>query len=495
MSTMENQYSQSQSHISQHDREQEHEHDSSSTSSDGNNYQSASTGDSSMGNNGNNNNNNGNFDTALLETIFYNEMMQMGGADGGSSSSLSPDFLAYLSADPLTQVSSSGVGDASAVGDGGFVETAPADDSALAERALLSDFGVLAPPTIPQQQQQPPPQQQAPPPLPVQSAPLIHAPPTTGIPHPTQQPPAPFHTDQAQLQPPLPPQPLPQQALALPSQPLPQTSVTTSTSQPPTPLPTPLPTATAPSSSSSSNLVLSQEGPQQLVSQFAAIAQRLGVSLPTTLLKSLTAAAAARMQNQTKPHPVPLPSGNGHATATINNNNGAATATIMLQQAPAGPSIPPVVGPDVIARGTAEAAIAAVTETRKRAAELAALSQDSRPSEATATAAAASSASTTKPPSYSKRRKKPRLADCESKLASLRAENEVLKRHLDNVTNQSKKFLLERRQAEHALKTLFKEKAGPEQINPVISKFSEMYSDYGRHRHHELSFHLQQLEK
>mmetsp|Transcript_10076 Transcript_10076/g.14250 ORF Transcript_10076/g.14250 Transcript_10076/m.14250 type:complete len:207 (+) Transcript_10076:848-1468(+) len=71
----------------------------------------------------------------------------------------------------------------------------------------------------------------------------------------------------------------------------------------------------------------------------------------------------------------------------------------------------------------------------------------------------------------------------------------MLKRHLENVTNKSNKFLNERKRAEKDLQKLTKEGAGNEQINPVIHNYSEMYSDYGRHRNQELTFHLEQLGK
>ena len=50
-------------------------------------------------------------------------------------------------------------------------------------------------------------------------------------------------------------------------------------------------------------------------------------------------------------------------------------------------------------------------------------------------------------PTYSKRRKKPRLSDCETKLAQLKAENEQLKRHLQNVSNKAHKFDKEKEEA------------------------------------------------
>lgn len=97
-------------------------------------------------------------------------------------------------------------------------------------------------------------------------------------------------------------------------------------------------------------------------------------------------------------------------------------------------------------------------------------------------------------PQY-KRRKKPRLEDCESRVAALRAENETLKRHLDNITNKREKFDKERAAAEKKMKDMVTKGAKDEELNNVLAKFTEMYSDYGKHRHEELTFHLDQLEK
>lgn len=231
-----------------------------------------------------------------------------------------------------------------------------------------------------------------------------------------------------------------------------------------------------------------QERAKQLVSQFATLASRLGVSLPQNLLQSLVASAAIKEANKTGEETALTPSSQPAVTGTIKIGTTpvassqekttpfvTASATGVSSAIPSSSSqIPPEV--KEIA-DTAQAAISAVLETRKRG------------------HSSESSAAPANKPLYSKRRKKPRLVDCESKLASLRAENEMLKRHLENVTNKSNKFLNERKRAEKDLQKLTKEGAGNEQINPVIHNYSEMYSDYGRHRNQELTFHLEQLGK
>ena len=99
-------------------------------------------------------------------------------------------------------------------------------------------------------------------------------------------------------------------------------------------------------------------------------------------------------------------------------------------------------------------------------------------------------------PSYAKRRKKPRMADCESRLMRLQAENEKLTRHLDNITNQTEKFQQDRIKAEEKMKEMMLNPETPEEeLDQVIKEYSEAYSDYGRRRHEELCFHLDQLQK
>ena len=213
---------------------------------------------------------------------------------------------------------------------------------------------------------------------------------------------------------------------------------------------------------------LSQERAKQLVSQFATLASRLGISLPPTVLSSLTVAAAANEAQTagTESLCASLP-----PVAPLR----APPVSILSSAPPHSASIesPKVQELEI----TAEAAIAAVTETHKR-----------KEAEAPSTTSSGSK------PLYSKRRKKPRLSDCEAKLAALRSDNEMLKRHLATITNKAHVFEQERQRATQEMKRMLQEEA-PEKLNPLLHKFSEMYSDYGRHRHQELEFHLGQLEK
>ena len=81
-------------------------------------------------------------------------------------------------------------------------------------------------------------------------------------------------------------------------------------------------------------------------------------------------------------------------------------------------------------------------------------------------------------------------------IATLLAENEKLKRHLDNITNQTERFQQDRHKAEDKMKAMVMNKdTTDDELNQVIREYSEAYSDYGKRRHEELSFHLDQLQK
>jgi len=226
-------------------------------------------------------------------------------------------------------------------------------------------------------------------------------------------------------------------------------------------------------------VVNEEEKHKKLVTQFATLAGRLGITLPPQVLQKLTANAAAN----TTMAPPPL----NQPTAAFPQNATASAA-----------SMPPVTASSTSAasftssstpaplvqhlQSTAAEAIAAVTQ--KRSAE--------DMSSANNAAAAANNNNSTK---YSKRRKKPRLSDCERKLAELQAEHALLKRHLDNISNAKRVTDSERVAAEHRMRRMLQENAPDEELDPVIQSFTELYSDYGRKRHEELNFHLEQLQR
>jgi len=311
---------------------------------------------------------------ALLESLFYNEMMRM-----DESSSLSPDFMAYLSSNDEN------------------VQGTP-DAGAIAEKEMLRDFGVSSIAT------------------------------KSGVPF-----------DQASL-----------------VTPLNDESNNTWTERPAVPSlvqstvqgPVDQTTTTAQPKSTDRRVseVDSKDQTQVLISQFAVLARRLGISLPAGVVSSLAANVSSPNQNaQLEALSGIIQEHANKASETTNNEIGPCTE---------------------------ESA-----DNRKRSREEEEEDNDGKVS------------------SHSKRRKKPNLSECESRLAALKAESEMLKRHLDTVTNRSQRFEQERKKQEDEMKRLMQENAGPEKLNPLLKKYSENYSDYGQHRHQELTFHLDQLQR
>ena len=152
----------------------------------------------------------------------------------------------------------------------------------------------------------------------------------------------------------------------------------------------------------------------------------------------------------------------------------------------------PAMAPTVMElRNMAEEAIAAVTQSNtNRTASTETLPRGAPGNNSNSTG------SSDNKPTYSKRRKKPRLSDCEAKLAQLKAENEQLKRHLQNVSNKAHKFDKEKEEASKQIARLMHDRnAGPKEMEQSVRKFSDMYSDYGINRQQELSFHLDQLQR
>jgi hypothetical protein len=356
-------------------------------------------------------------DHALLESLFYNEMGLM---DDFSDSFLSGGgFMSIPS--PLTTSS----GDVS-VGSSTQQTIAPlvahADPAVTVEKDLLRDFGVvhsagIAPPLAASRH---------PPPVPTPSTAPFIPPPIDkaqqqrilqlasgrGIRHNVAVPPAPFQ----------------QRPLA-------------AAVQPPQP-----PSAT------------DEDKRKKLVTQFATLAGRLGITLPPQVLQKLTNKAVAGTS-------APL-----SAAVAVAPTVGIQPQATMPMVASVPSSMAPVPAPVIQQlQSTAAEAIAAVSNKRPAAVD------DSKP--------------------YSKRRKKPRLSDCERKLAELQAENALLKSHLNNISNQNHKLDQERVKAETQMRAMLQENAPDVRLDPVVQNFTEMYSDYGRKRHEELNFHLEQLQR
>lgn len=318
---------------------------------------------------------------------------------------------------------------------------------------------------------------------------------------------------------------------------------------PPPPLP-PLQTSASAEDDSdydSAGAAFPQARARQLVDQFATLASRLGIDLPDTVLQSLTSAAA---RNDPTLNPGfgfgggsfggsfggcvgvggarslgPRPAGAGAPPTVLapsdeNNdprakNDAAAERTAAKDAAghaaTSGERLP--VAPTVVELlRTAEESIAAVTKKRPPPGRGSGLtsSGSKHPSEndledsddddddddaATTATGNNSGGSGGGKPTYVKRRKKPRLSDCESRLAHLKAENEQLKRHLQNVSNKAHKFDREKEEAGRRIAILHQQDAGSDEMNRAVQQFTDMYSDYGVNRQQELSFHLEQLQR
>ena len=202
----------------------------------------------------------------------------------------------------------------------------------------------------------------------------------------------------------------------------------------------------------------------QLVSQFATLAGKLGIALPPSVLNSLTVAAAANGNASDGP--------NSGAEAQVTGAVGQGAFAQQLER-------------------SARESIAAVAVGRKRG----------RLGGSGGGSGVASGPRSASPPlaptsaAPSRRRKKPRLEDCETRLAQLRSENATLKHHLANITNKNRVVDEERAEAEARLGEMVREGASEDRVAPVLAKFSEAYSDYGNRRQEELNFHLDQLEK
>ncbi len=100
--------------------------------------------------------------------------------------------------------------------------------------------------------------------------------------------------------------------------------------------------------------------------------------------------------------------------------------------------------------------------------------------------------------------KKPAVNEYETKLAALKTENEMLKRHLDSVQRKTSRVKDEKVASMEKMERIVKKfksadendpELKPEVLDAFIKKYTDMYSDYGEQRGAELTFHLRQLER
>ena len=290
---------------------------------------------------------------------------------------------------------------------------------------------------------------------------------------------------------------------------------------------------------------------QHLVSQFASLASRLGITLPEPVVESLTNQERLKSQMHTSRYPgapgnlsaaagsnnvepalgslpnetrlqgqvesirrpaIPISNDVIHRSATATSGPAGLPVAASIPQPPQPtlpaartasilPSNPPVVVATPKFQQLAQAAEAAVvTASRKRDSPGGGFDycEDSKNSSSPSNAnpdGGTMSVNTAKQAPYSKRRKKPRLQDCESKLSELQGENAMLKRHLANLSSQSHAIDQERVLQEQRMRTMMEQGGSEDEMDDAVRHFTDMYSDYGRRRHQELSFHLDQLQR
>ena len=373
-------------------------------------------------------------DHALLESLFYNEMMMLNPTSPGPSSFLSQHFSEAAHSRPHQSE----------------VQT---DPNTIAETEMLRDFGVSSSPMAP-------------------STYSLHAPLDTGsstrsIAHSWETPPA-RHPQHAPFAP-VGPAPS-ERSFHSPIYPTQITAPRMYSSypaevsvEPPSAHTQILPLSVETSLPPSHNH--SQDRAKLLVDQFATLAGRLGIELPKNVLQLLTAAAS-------KNDPELAASAARSALASNKSLDQKQPADTSLDE-DSSDSAPSTLHE---LRKTAEEAITSVTKKRLLDSEDNSYNMNGNAK-------------------HGKRKKKPRLADCESRLAELRAENELLKRHLGNVSNKAQRFDQEKEAAGKRIHALLEQNAGRDEMNAAVREFTEMYSDYGKNRQNELHFHLEQLQR
>jgi hypothetical protein len=383
-------------------------------------------------------------DHALLESLFYNEMMMLNETSPSSSN---------LMVQQLHEATSSNSRE--------LLLPAATDANTIAEKEMLLDFGVNS------------------------STMRLQGPPTrrtdnSGVSDVTDGNPVPVESRSiaaSQTSQRLPVPLAPQHALPMLDPSIPATSSSSARLLHPKPM----------HHTASSTPALSVEPPvsheraKQLVDQFATLASRLGIELPNQVLQQLTTAAASNGPTITAPLPDTVNTHTHNLTATVNQTYQTQTIPSQVGIGTMNGMVPAPVTVEKL-RITAEQAIAVASKKRS-------------PEEEIDESNVSSSNANSNKPLFSKRRKKPRLSDCESKLAQLKAENEVLKQHLQNVSNKAHQIEQGKAESAKQIKLLHDSNAGPEELDKVVKEMTDTYSDYGCNRQRELSFHLEQLSR
>jgi hypothetical protein len=249
----------------------------------------------------------------------------------------------------------------------------------------------------------------------------------------------------------------------------------------------PMANHTIPTLNKDSQSAITGVSQSQLVNQFQSLASRFGITLPPQVLNEITKAAAT---SRTRPDVPSASVSSVPSLLTQKLHGGTNTNNLEQQQMKDGnvsnhiPIIPLSTSnvPQNIKQlhEAAEAAIAAVESSRK------------------------SGDVVVEPikPTTVRRKRKATMPESEEKLQQLKAENEMLRRQWERRTHNEAKFEEERKASEKKLKEIVMvsndkndDPSKQQEAKMTLNRFSEMYSDYGRYRQEELIFHLNQLER
>ena len=267
---------------------------------------------------------------------------------------------------------------------------------------------------------------------------------------------------------------------------------------------------------------------RQLVSQFASLAEKLGISLPQNVLSSLTTAAVLHGEKQQTCHQSPSSSVALHAGITAGTSQqGLSTSSQHTfparTQRPINAPDPAYLSSNAVQNipikstarkieDTAAAAVQAVVEGRRsfvtdnksspgaadeKTKKIVDIEPPTSQNAEDKTGQSLEAGETTSNTGTAQRkRKRPRNDECEIKLSALKDENRILKRNLDTLLKKTQTIDLERAQAERAMRDMVQQgNPDEEKLQQLVKRFTEMYSDYGRSRQQELRFHLAQLRK
>ena len=220
---------------------------------------------------------------------------------------------------------------------------------------------------------------------------------------------------------------------------------------------------------------------KKLMAQFTTLASRLGIELPPQALQSLTG------QSSSSSH------GNGSSQRATTAAVAAATSSLSAKKPMSVEAAAALLldeSESDTALGGQDSYYNSDTDTNNHNNSKRSLDATSDPNDSSNNNNNNNNKTSNKP-----RRKKPRLSDCDNKLSQLQEENAMLKARLHSLQNKNLKTTRERQEQETKLHSLLASNSTREEMERVIHDYQEMYSDYGKRRDQELLIHLQQLQR